>query len=195
MCNCPCATMAQPVSDGTCTKPCERVGFGGSRKGISGFAACNLPWLARVASSLLYRMGGRLASDQDKDLVQKVLLVVLERTTDYDPSRGSGSCRARAWLAGILLNVVKQDLRAKRRVKLVEDPEQVVLQAHGPEGEWSVLLSEVCDQLTPAERELLLTYYVEGHSSREISTTLGVREVTVRQRVLRLRTRIMERER
>lgn len=54
------------------------------------------------------------------------------------------------------------------------------------------LLGEVLDQLPDEAREVLVLYYREGSSTRQVSVLLGISEEAVRQRLSRSRTLVRE---
>lgn len=119
-----------------------------------------------------------LCRDEDvADAVQETVLICFEklgqlRQPDY----------FRTWATRILINVCQDMLRARRRVMPVETvPERAEPDAGQANAEFLALL----DSIDEKYRTVLLLYYGEGFSVREISTLLSLKEETVKTRLKR----------
>lgn len=119
-----------------------------------------------------------LCRDEDvADAVQETVLTCFEklgqlRQPDY----------FRTWATRILINVCRDMLRARRRVMPVETvPERAEPDPGQANAEFLALL----DSIDEKYRTVLLLYYGEGFSVREISTLLSLKEETVKTRLKR----------
>jgi len=110
-----------------------------------------------------------------EDIIQRVGVVLVEKASEYDPSRGT----RRMWIAGIAHNILLDALRAAR----------VERRRRGPERRWREIPS---DDLTPEQtlrgresltllresvREELRAAFdldAEGHTSKEVGRILDI---------------------
>lgn len=101
------------------------------------------------------------------------------------------------WLRQITRNLARDHLR-KRKTERRSDAEfdDVLAYVADPSDtqadmlerqETNELLSELLDDLPEESRELLLIFYREGQSSKQVSALLGIRDATVRKRLQRAR--------
>lgn len=101
------------------------------------------------------------------------------------------------WLRQITRNLARDHLR-KRKTERRSDAEfdDVLAYVADPSDtqadmlerqETNELLSELLDDLPEESRELLLIFYREGQSSKQVSELLGIRDATVRKRLQRAR--------
>jgi RNA polymerase sigma-70 factor, ECF subfamily len=143
-----------------------------------------LGWLRTVAQRLL-------ADPNDaEDVVQETWL----RTRRAPPSFESRG-RLRAWLAAVARRMARDTLRARRRRAAREeraarlearlDAEDVVERS----GQIERLLRAV-RALEEPQRSTVLLRYLDGYSTAEIASAMGVSEELVRKRLARTRTQL-----
>ena len=86
---------------------------------------------------------------------------------------------ARSWLMKILINVSRSAITKRQKVVLFADPEQYEQEPETAEDHlWSVIL-----ELTENVCVVMVLYYYEGFSVREISTLLDIPEGTTKTRL------------
>lgn len=86
---------------------------------------------------------------------------------------------ARSWLMKILINVSRSAITKRQKVVLFADPEQYEQEPEIAEDHlWSVIL-----ELPENVRVVMVLYYYEGFSVREISTLLDIPEGTTKTRL------------
>ncbi len=86
---------------------------------------------------------------------------------------------ARSWLMKILINVSRSAIMKRQKVVLFADPEQYEQEPETAEDHlWSVIL-----ELPENVRVVMVLYYYEGFSVREISTLLDIPEGTTKTRL------------
>ena len=86
---------------------------------------------------------------------------------------------ARSWLMKILINVSRSAITKRQKVVLFADPEQYEQESEIAEDHlWSVIL-----ELPENVRVVMVLYYYEGFSVREISTLLDIPEGTTKTRL------------
>lgn len=86
---------------------------------------------------------------------------------------------ARSWLMKILINVSRSAITKQQKVVLFADPEQYEQEPETAEDHlWSVIL-----ELPENVRVVMVLYYYEGFSVREISTLLDIPEGTTKTRL------------
>jgi len=129
------------------------------------------------------------------DLTADCYLAMLERSSSFDPARGS----PRAWVFGIARHVVEDHRRRRqRRLRAVArisgrallDPqsEDDLVTRIDAEREARHHLALMA-QLPPAEREVLELVALDGLTLDEVGQVLGIRPGTVRVRLHRARRR------
>ena len=86
---------------------------------------------------------------------------------------------ARSWLMKILINVSRSAITKRQKVVLFADPEQYEQEPETAEDHlWSVIL-----ELPENVRVVMVLYYYEGFSVREIGTLLDIPEGTTKTRL------------
>ena len=101
------------------------------------------------------------------------------------------------WLRQITRNLARDHLRARRRIPHgVDDVDAAIAAAADPqpnpfeqllEREHQGLAAEMISALPADSREVLLLYYREGQSSRQVAALLGLSDAAVRKRLSRAR--------
>ena len=101
------------------------------------------------------------------------------------------------WLRQITRNLARDHLRARRRLpREVDDADAAIASAADPqpnpfehllEREHQELAAEMISTLPADSREVLLLYYREGQSSRQVAALLGLSDAAVRKRLSRAR--------
>lgn len=134
---------------------------------------------------LLYKVSIiMLCSEQDAyDAVQKSFLRYLSTKMDFRDED-----HEKAWLTRVNINICKNMLRFKRMHPTVEY-ETLALHYHKPEetGIMDTLMS-----LNAKDKEVLILYYIEGYSCREIADILKITESAVKKKLERARKRLKE---
>jgi len=96
--------------------------------------------------------------------------------------------RLRPWLCGIARNLARKARKARRRDELVDDGEPI---AEGnpfdeaARGQVERLVRDALGRVPATYREVLVLYYREGQSIRDVATALGLSETAVEQRLSR----------
>jgi RNA polymerase sigma factor (sigma-70 family) len=96
--------------------------------------------------------------------------------------------RLRPWLCGIARNLARKARKARRRDELVDDGEPM---AEGnpfddaARGQVERLVRDALDRVPATYREVLVLYYRENQSIRDVATALGITETAVEQRLSR----------
>ena len=101
------------------------------------------------------------------------------------------------WLRQITRNLARDHLRARRRLpRAVDDADAAIAAAADPhpnpfeqllEREHQELAADMISALPADSREVLLLYYREGQSSRQVAALLGLSDAAVRKRLSRAR--------
>ncbi|HEY5924453.1 MAG TPA: RNA polymerase sigma factor [Kofleriaceae bacterium] len=111
-------------------------------------------------------------------------------------ARLRNSARLRPWLCGIARNLARTARKRRRREPLVDADEQVASGASpfdiAARGDVERVVREALARIPDAYREVLVLYYREDLSIREIAATLGVSEPTVMQRLSRGRRHLAD---
>jgi RNA polymerase sigma-70 factor (ECF subfamily) len=139
--------------------------------------------LARLFESQhqrLYRLALRLAHDAEdaRDLVQETFLRAARRPGSLPPSDGAGE----AFLVRILVNLCRDRfrrlaVRERSAAALRESP----VEARAEDGALARdAVRRALAVLTPRRRAVVVLAELEGHSTAEIATLLGIARVTVR---------------
>lgn len=138
-------------------------------------------------------MGYRVRRSEVDDAVAEVFRIAFEKRRSFDPSASS----AKPWLLGIAVNVTRQSHRSAERGRRA-----VRRSAAGSVGHIDPLLAvddrvdatetvsqmgAMIDQLSAAEREVLLMTVWDELSPSEIAAALDVGAATVRTRLFRAR--------
>ncbi|MFY0601721.1 MAG: sigma-70 family RNA polymerase sigma factor [Cyclobacteriaceae bacterium] len=99
-----------------------------------------------------------------------------------------------AWLYRIALNEVRRHYRDRKPVFLIE--EDKIVASPDLRDEWELAtkecLTELLGTLKEGDLQVLELKYFEGHTFKEISTILGVKESTIKMKVYRLLSKLKE---
>jgi RNA polymerase sigma-70 factor (ECF subfamily) len=138
---------------------------------------------ARPLRAYIARALGDL-NDVD-DVAQESYLRLLRMPTAPDDPK-----QLRRLLFRIATNIMNDEWRRKRRAANAAD--QTVPEPSRPDPDTTLRLdmTRVFQQLKPQQRQMMWLAYVEGADHREIATTLGVRERSVRVLLHRARRRL-----
>lgn len=126
-----------------------------------------------------------LNAEDAEDIVGETILKAfshLEKLRNYK--------KMKAWIFQILVNESKSYLKKRNRIELVEDS-SLFIQNEGKKDTASDLLELVC-QLDDSFREVLILYYFEEFSVKEIAKILTIPEGTVKSRLSRAREELKQ---
>ena len=125
----------------------------------------------------------RCSQQDGYDGVQESVLRYLSTKMDFRDED-----HEKAWLTRVNINICKNMLRLKRMHPTVEY-ETLALHYHKPEetGIMDTLMS-----LNAKDKEVLILYYIEGYSCREIADILKITESAVKKKLERARKRLKE---
>lgn len=134
---------------------------------------------------LLYKISIlMLCNEQDAyDAVQETFLKYLNTKMDF-----KDESHEKAWLTRVNINVCKNMLRFRRMHPIVEY-ETLALHYHTHE---ETGIMDVLMRLNAKDKEVLILYYIEGYSCREIAGMLKVTENAVKKKLERARKRLKE---
>jgi len=132
-----------------------------------------------------------------EDVVQETLLRAWRNAAQFG---GPQARSARPWLVTVARRIVIDDHRgaqARPRETLGHDLDLVTEGDHADRVLRTLTLTQAMRTLTPAQREILVVTYVEGHTVAEAARLLGVPLGTAKSRVFyalaALRTALSER--
>ena len=125
-----------------------------------------------------------LCSEEDAyDEVQESFLKYLNTKKDFNDES-----HERAWLTRVNINICKNILRFRRMHPTV-DYETLALHYHKPE---ETGIMDTLMTLNAKDKEVLILYYIEGYSCKEIADMLKVSESAVKKKLERARKRLKE---
>ncbi len=141
--------------------------------------------LVRLASFLIGDV------DESESIAQEAITRALTGIESYNPRTPF-----LAWIRGIVLNLVRQHQRRRRRHAVVTDPSRLVTSVDSEglrQGVLSAILRDeqathlwlAVGQLPESYREAVVLHYVEGLDYAQISQITGVSEGALRVRALR----------
>ncbi len=145
----------------------------------------------REMETAMYRYAlGMLCSPHDAE--DAVGETVLKAWASLETLKAAGSFRA--WCFAILANQVRSMLRARSRTELTERPEQYGDRAGMQDGkqndEQEGELWQLVTELPAKFRNLVILYYYEGFSVKEIARMEELSEGTVKSRLCRAREKL-----
>lgn len=121
-----------------------------------------------------------------EDVTQETFIKVYEK---IDTFRHDASIKT--WIMSIAINLCKNQMRTHwfKRTSLEHFPELATKDVYGEILKNNVISMEIM-RLQPKYREIILLYYYQELSVKEISTILGMKEATVLQRMKRAREQL-----
>lgn len=134
---------------------------------------------------LLYKISIiMLCNEQDAyDAVQESFLKYLDTKMDF-----KDESHEKAWLTRVNINICKNMLRFRRMHPTVEY-ETLALNYHTSE---ETGIMDALMALNTKDKEVLILYYIEGYSCREIAGMLKVTENAIKKKLERARKRLKE---
>ena len=134
---------------------------------------------------LLYKISIiMLCNEQDAyDSVQESFLRYLDTKMDF-----KDESHEKAWLTRVNINICKNMLRFRRMHPTVEY-ETLALNYHTSE---ETGIMDALMALNIKDKEVLILYYIEGYSCREIASMLKVTENAIKKKLERARKRLKE---
>jgi RNA polymerase sigma-70 factor, ECF subfamily len=120
-----------------------------------------------------WRCGGR--RDWADEIVQETWLVAVRRVRRFDPNKGGFL----VWMRGIAANVLRNDLRRRRRAPKFQQPADGQLGKAGevssPIDDWhrEQQIAAALDALAEREEAVLRAKYLDGMSVAEIASERG----------------------
>lgn len=125
-----------------------------------------------------------LCNEQDAyDAVQESFLKYLNTKVEF-----RDESHEKAWLTRVNINVCKNMLRFRKMHPTVEY-ETLALHYHKPEESG---IMDALMNLNIKDKEVLILYYIEGYSCREMSDMLNVTESAIKKKLERARKRLKE---
>ena len=126
-----------------------------------------------------------MRNDEDAaDAIQDTILSCYENLQSLKNNR-----YFKTWLTRILINKCKDSLHRKRLIVYTDSlPETPVYQEDYESAEWNQVLAPLDEKY----RIVLLLYYLEGFTTRDISEILNVKESTIKTRLQRGRDKIAQ---
>ena len=134
---------------------------------------------------LLYKVSIiMLCNEQDAyDSVQESFLRYFDTKMDF-----KDESHEKAWLTRVNINICKNMLRFRRMHPTVEY-ETLALNYHTSE---ETGIMDALMALNTKDKEVLILYYIEGYSCREIASMLKVTENAIKKKLERARKRLKE---
>lgn len=124
----------------------------------------------------LYRVSmSMLKNETDcKDAVQAAILAAYEKLDTLKKEK-----YFKTWLVRILINICNQQLRSRNRVISLQDYTETPSISH----DCDIDVKMALEQLTMNVREVIVLYYMEDFSVKEISQILKIPNGTVKSRL------------
>lgn len=133
----------------------------------------------------MYRLAMSILKNTDdaQDAVSETILTAYEHLSALKKSDSF-----RAWIMTILVNVSKKILRKRKRVVLYDDAGFFEQSTEERTSEmWEAVLT-----LNEEYSKVVILYYYEGFSTREIARILRIPEGTVKSRLSRARSKLQQ---
>ncbi|MEN6576711.1 MAG: sigma-70 family RNA polymerase sigma factor [Phycisphaerales bacterium] len=126
-----------------------------------------------------------LNRDQAQDAAQQTFVKACEGLAELKRVDRFGP-----WLAAICRNEARQLIRARRQLVGPHAADDFYAAQADHDSDDHSLVRTAIDQLEPVYREIVILHYYNAMDYRQIATTLGIAEHTVRGRLFRARRRI-----
>ena len=145
----------------------------------------NADQIFKKYSKLLYKISIlMLCSEQDAyDAVQESFLKYISAKMDFRDEN-----HEKAWLTRVNINICKNMLRFRRMHPTIEY-ETLALHYHEPE---ETGIMDALMALNAKDKEVLILYYIEGYSCREIAELLKTTESAIKKKLERARKRLKQ---
>ena len=153
------------------------------RAALAGDADAWADWVARtyapVEAYVRWRCGG--VKDLADDCLQETWLTAARKVRQFDPTRGDFA----GWVCGVARNVVRNQLRARRRHGARHRP----LSEHAacPHRHDGTAVAEALATLPERHEAVLRAKYLDGRTVREIAADWGETEKAVESLLTRAR--------
>ena len=144
---------------------------------------------APLEAYVLWRTGG--ARDLADDVLQDTWLTAVRRVPRFDPAAGS----FHAWLCGIAANVLRNQLRSRRRRRDRQEPLSGEMGKEDPavaERERSERIAAALAELPERSENVLRMKYLDRKSVTEIAAATGETEKAVESLLTRARAAFRE---
>lgn len=134
---------------------------------------------------LLYKISIiMLCNEQDAyDAVQESFLKYMDTKKDF-----KDESHEKTWLTRVNINICKNMLRFRRMHPTVEY-ESLALNYHSSE---ETGIMDALMALNTKDKEVLILYYIEGYSCREVASMSRTTESAIKKRLERARKRLKE---
>jgi RNA polymerase sigma-70 factor, ECF subfamily len=141
--------------------------------------------LIKECESTLYRVSyGILKSDHDcADAIQEAILKSFKSITSLKNKQ-----YFKTWIIRILINECHNILRHKKRLISIENMKEPSYEEKFDHME----VSKAINQLNPDQKVIVILFYYEGFSIKEIVEVLNVHEGTVKSRLHRARIQLAQ---
>lgn len=134
------------------------------------------------------------SKEDQEDCLNEVLFAVWNHMDSFDPSRGS----MKNWIAGICrfhaLDAVRKQLR-RAKEESMDGKENILvsgleIQTELIEQELSEETEDMLSCLKPVEREILLAFYMEEKTAKELAEEYGLKRTSVYKKMERAKEKI-----
>ncbi|MEO9803481.1 MAG: RNA polymerase sigma factor [Reichenbachiella sp.] len=141
--------------------------------------------LYRNKTPALYQMALRLTSDQldAEELVQRTWVVAIEKIQHF--RRRS---TLKTWLTGILINLLKEQVRKEIKQKKTAEETAVDLVSETSTSLVTMDLEEAIKSLSPGYRQILVLHDIEGYTHKEIGELLDISSGTSKSQLFQARS-------
>ena len=135
----------------------------------------------------------RLANDDDiNDAIQETMIMAFKSIKKLRNNKFF-----KTWIIRILINECKKIYKRKKSVYLDEIDERTIFDLSSNLNEYEVIndnisFNNILKSLSPDERTILMLYYGNGFTYREIAEVFKVNENVIKQRIFRIKNKIKE---
>ncbi|MDZ5474603.1 sigma-70 family RNA polymerase sigma factor [Bacillus sp. 31A1R] len=140
--------------------------------------------IIEASESTMYRIAKSIVKS-DEDCADAIQETILKAYTSIESLKEPKFFKT--WLIRILINVCNQILRSKQKVIPLEGWKEPVTQTGSYD---EIEVNEVVNSLNEETRMLVILYYFEDLSVKQIAQTLEIPEGTVKSRLSRARNEL-----